>query len=141
MLVVTTEGIAGYVVQRVVGEVVGVTVRTRNVYIEGVKQLTGERNPHLPLLLTRWRQEAVTRMSEEAARHGANAVVGMRFDHRDISDMWVELCAYGTAVYVVAAGAGVGVPPEPQPQPAPQPPLHPPPQPAPRPQPRRRLSG
>jgi uncharacterized protein YbjQ (UPF0145 family) len=116
MLVVTTEGIAGYVVQRVIGEVVGVTVRTRNVYIEGVKQLTGERNPHLPLLLTRWRQEAVARMSEEAARRGANAVVGMRFDHRDISDMWVELCAYGTAVFVVSAGIPAGVDTRPQPR-------------------------
>jgi uncharacterized protein YbjQ (UPF0145 family) len=45
-------------------------------------------------------------MSEEAQRRGGNAVVGMRFDHRDISDMWVELCAYGTAVYVVGAGPG-----------------------------------
>jgi uncharacterized protein YbjQ (UPF0145 family) len=101
MLVVTTESVAGYAVRRVVGEVIGAAARSQNMYVEGVKALSGEMNPHLPSLLARWRQEAVTHMAEQARRRGANAVVGMRFDHRAITDMWVEICAYGTAVLIV----------------------------------------
>jgi hypothetical protein len=30
----------------------------------------------------------------------------MRFDNREISNSWTEICAYGTAVFVVATQAG-----------------------------------
>jgi hypothetical protein len=26
----------------------------------------------------------------------------MRFDHRELTNSWTEICAYGTAVFVVA---------------------------------------
>ena len=42
----------------------------------------------------------MARLGEEALRIGANAVVGMRFDSRDCGEMWMEICAYGTAVIV-----------------------------------------
>jgi hypothetical protein len=47
-------------------------------------------------------------MSKMAYARGANAVVCMRFDHRDISASWTEICAYGTAVFVVPARPAVG---------------------------------
>jgi len=100
MLVVTTETVPGYDVTDVLGEVMGVVARTRNPYAEGVKALSGEVNPAVASALTGWREEAVTNMARAAHRRGANAVVGMRFDHRDISGSWTELCAYGTAVRV-----------------------------------------
>jgi uncharacterized protein YbjQ (UPF0145 family) len=53
--------------------------------------------------LAHWREEAVARMTEAAERRGANAVVGMRFDHREITDYWAEICAYGTAVVAARA--------------------------------------
>jgi uncharacterized protein YbjQ (UPF0145 family) len=31
---------------------------------------------------------------------GANAVIAMRFDHRQVTDTTNEVCAYGTAVTV-----------------------------------------
>ncbi len=102
MLVVTTETVAGHVVRRVIGEVIGATVRSNNVYLEGVKSLTGAPNPQIGLLLARWRRDAVAVMAASARRQGANAVVGMRFDHREISRAWVEICAYGTAVVIAA---------------------------------------
>lgn len=104
MLVVTTEVVPGYDVTDVLGEVMGVVARTRNPYAEGVKVLSGEVNPGVTLALTGWREEAVTNMAREAKRRGANAVVGMRFDHRDISSSWTEICAYGTAVRVERNG-------------------------------------
>jgi uncharacterized protein YbjQ (UPF0145 family) len=115
MLVVTTDSVPGYEVQQVLGEVIGVTGRTRNPFREGVKKLHGGGNPLMVQALTRWRREALGQMTRQAYRRGANAVVGMRFDARNISDMWAEICAYGTAVFVVPAAsppaAVPGVPP------------------------------
>ncbi len=102
MLVVTTESIPGYEVRAVIGEVVGVTARTFNPYIEGVKSLNGRLNPQLVRLLTQIRQEAVAQMVEAASRRGANAIIGMRFDNRDVTTPWREICAYGTAVLVAS---------------------------------------
>ncbi|WP_176737814.1 YbjQ family protein [Micromonospora inyonensis] len=103
MLVVTTDSLPGYEIRQVLGEVVSSMARTRNPYREGVKNLRGGAyDPMAPDNLTRWRTDSVTRLGEEARRLGANAVVGMRFDSRDCGEMWMEVCAYGTAVVVVA---------------------------------------
>ena len=104
MMVVTTEVLPGYEVQHVIGQVVASLPRTRNAYAEGVKQMRGGRfDPHAPEHLARWRNEAISRLGEEARRQGANAVLGMRFDTREVGTTWMELCAYGTAVVVVPA--------------------------------------
>src|SRR6476646_4779859 len=110
MMVVTTEGIPGYEVRAVIGEVVGVTARTFNPFIEGVKSLNGRLNPQLVRMLAQIRQEAVAHMVEAAKRRGANAVVGMRFDHRGVTGSWNEVCAYGTAVLVAATTAVADAP-------------------------------
>jgi uncharacterized protein YbjQ (UPF0145 family) len=103
VLVVTTELVPGYEIVDVLGEVMGVTARTRNPYAEGVKVLSGEVNPSVARALAGWREEAIANMIRAAQRRGANAVIGMRFDHRDISSSWAEICAYGTAVRVARA--------------------------------------
>jgi uncharacterized protein YbjQ (UPF0145 family) len=103
VLVVTTDSIPGYEVRAVIGEVVGVTARTFNPYIEGVKSLNGRLNPQLLRLLAQIRQEAVAYMVAAAQRRGANAILAMRFDNRDVTLPWREICAYGTAVLVVPA--------------------------------------
>ncbi len=106
MLVVTTEGIPGYEIRTVIGEVVGVAARTNNPFIEGVKSLNGRLNPQLVRLFTQIRQEAVARMVDAANRRGANAVIGMRFDHRGVTGAWNEVCAYGTAVLIASPDQG-----------------------------------
>ena len=103
MLVVTTESIAGFEVRAVMGEVVGVTARSYNPFVEGVKSLNGRLNPHLARMLAQIRQEAVAHMVEAATRRGANAIIGMRFDHRGVTSAWSEVCASGTAVVVETA--------------------------------------
>lgn len=102
MMVVTTDSIPGYEVRAVIGEVVGVSARTFNPFIEGVKSLNGRLNPQLVRLLAQIRQEAVAHMVRAAERRGANAVMGMRFDHRAVTPAWNEVCAYGTAVLVAS---------------------------------------
>ena len=107
MLVVTTDTLPGFDIKEVIGGIVGATARPLNVYVEGVKALTGGISPTMPQALSRWREDAIARLAERAYERGANAVIGMRFDHRQVSNTWTEICAYGTAVFVVpAAGAG-----------------------------------
>jgi uncharacterized protein YbjQ (UPF0145 family) len=105
MMVVTTEWVPGYEIRDVLGEVHGITARSRNVYNEGIKLLSGGSNPRMSTALSRWRDDAVAQMSQRAFVRGANAVVCMRFDHRDLSTHWTEICAYGTAVFVVPTSA------------------------------------
>lgn len=101
MLVVTTDGLPGYRIHAVLGEVVISLPRTRNAFAEGVKSLRGGRfDPAASQHLLRWRTEAIEYLRAAARQRGANAVIGMRFDHREVGTTWMELCAYGTAVVV-----------------------------------------
>ncbi len=106
---VTIDDLPGYQIREIVGEVVGVTARPQNKFTEGARSLTGTLSAAGEQYLIAGRREAVERMAYHARNAGANAVLGMRFDHRVISESWVEICAYGTAVVAVAIG---GVPPQ-----------------------------
>ena len=97
MMVVTTESIPGRSISHVIGEVMGVTARAANAYTEGIKVLSGPAQPPMPSLV-RWRRDAIREMIDEATRLGADAVIGMKFDTRQITSSWSEICAYGTAV-------------------------------------------
>ncbi|WP_320067310.1 YbjQ family protein [Micromonospora sp. RTGN7] len=114
VLVVTTDQLPGYEIRQILGEVVSSMARTRNPYREGVKNLRGGAyDPMAPDNLTRWRTDSVARLGEEARRLGANAVIGMRFDSRDCGEMWMEICAYGTAVIVASLTPDVMPPDQP----------------------------
>jgi uncharacterized protein YbjQ (UPF0145 family) len=101
MLVVTTETLPGYEVHAVLGEVLGVTACTRNPYVAGAKQLVDAPGPEMAQVLVQNRASAIAHMIAAARTRGANAILGMRFDNRDITGNWIELCAYGTAVTAV----------------------------------------
>jgi uncharacterized protein YbjQ (UPF0145 family) len=90
MLVVTTNDIHGWDLQRVCGEVYGVHVRASS-------------DPGNP---AEGRTAALTRMLEHARVKGGNAVVGMRLDSAALGDGRVELCAYGTAVVAAPVDDG-----------------------------------
>jgi uncharacterized protein YbjQ (UPF0145 family) len=110
VLIVTMDTVPGCTVRAVLGEVHGVTARQRNAYADGVQHLNGAMNPQRDRNLSQCRDQAIAELRRLARARGANAVVGMRFDHRDIDSMWTEICAYGTAVVVspapVARAAG-----------------------------------
>jgi uncharacterized protein YbjQ (UPF0145 family) len=101
MLAVTIETLPGYQIQDVFGQVMGATARPQNAFSEGIKDLSGAEGRRMPEVLRKWREDAIDRMVDAAYRHGANAVIGMRFDHRSIGTGWTEICAYGTAVLIV----------------------------------------
>jgi uncharacterized protein YbjQ (UPF0145 family) len=101
VLVVTTDSLPGYDIRAVLGEVLGVTASTRNPFAAGIRSpATGERGD-MAHVLVQTRARAIEQMMVAARRRGANAILGMRFDNRDITSMWVEIVAYGTAVVAV----------------------------------------
>ena len=91
----------GYHIRAILGEVVGVTARPQNKFLEGVRPLDGDVSGAGEHPLVAGRREAVERMVFHARNQGANAVLAMRFDHRVINSAWVEICAYGTAVVAI----------------------------------------
>ena len=103
MIVTTMNDIPGYEVDEVFGEVMGLTVRSRNVGSQigaGLKSLLGGELKGMTKALVASREQVRQRMIEEAEAHGANAIIAMRFDTSEIGRNWTEICAYGTAVRV-----------------------------------------
>jgi uncharacterized protein YbjQ (UPF0145 family) len=103
MLVVTTNDLPGYRVDEVLGEVWGLTVRSRNAFSQmgaGLKSMFGGELKGMTKALYDSRNEVMNRMVEEAQRRGANAILAMRFDTSEMGETWTEICAYGTAVRV-----------------------------------------
>jgi len=128
VLVVTTNDIPGWEIKRVCGEVFGLTVRSRNAFSQfgaGIKSMFGGELQGMTRNLAQSRNEAMTRLIDEARGKGGNAIIGMRFDTTETGEVWTEICAYGTAVQAVpvtdaarytASQLGYAAAPQPQPQ-------------------------
>ena len=100
-LVTTAFTLDGYRIVRNLGIVRGITVRSRSIIGNigaGIQTLFGGNISLLQELCERARQEAFLLMMQHAAEHGANAVVGMRYDANDVMSGVTEVLAYGTAV-------------------------------------------
>ncbi|WP_019631021.1 YbjQ family protein [Actinomadura atramentaria] len=138
MLIVTTDGLAGYVIRNVLGDVLGTSVHAdhgsgahghapagnapanHGPANHGPNSLTQQ--PAAPSSasfrvagdgLAGARRAAVDRLAEDAHRKGANAVVGMCFETVALAGGGHEVCAYGTAVW---AEPQHGAPPQQPPQ-------------------------
>jgi uncharacterized protein YbjQ (UPF0145 family) len=101
MLISTMNDLPGYEVTEVLGEVFGLTVRSRNIgsqFGAAFKSLAGGELRGMTKNLSVSRQEVIERMVEEAQAKGGEAVLAMRFDTSEMGDVWTEICAYGTAV-------------------------------------------
>ena len=95
--------IPGYEVDDVFGEVMGLTVRSRNVGSQigaGLKSILGGELKGMTKALIDSREQVRQRMIEEAESKGANAIIAMRFDTSEMGPQWTEICSYGTAVRV-----------------------------------------
>ena len=109
MLVVTMNEIPGWEIQRVCGEVFGLTVRSRNLFSQtgaGLKSMFGGELAGMTKALADSRNEVMGRMIEEARARGGNAIVAMRFDTSEMGNVWTEICAYGTAVVALPVTDG-----------------------------------
>jgi uncharacterized protein YbjQ (UPF0145 family) len=103
MLISTTNDLPGHEIVEVLGEVFGLTVRSRHAGSQigaWFKSLAGGELKGMTKLLVEGRQHATERLIEEATSKGADAVVAFRFDSSELGGTWTEICAYGTAVKI-----------------------------------------
>lgn len=101
MLITTGNDLPGYQVTEVLGEVFGLTVRSRNVGSQigaSFKSLVGGELKGMTKMLADGRDHATERLVQEAESKGADAIIAFRFDTSELGSTWTEICAYGTAV-------------------------------------------
>ena len=105
--VTTAFELPGCTITRNFGVVRGVVVRSRSVFGTigaSLQTLVGGDITLFTELCERTRQDAFERMLEHAAAHGANAVIGARYDANELIQGVTEVLAYGTAVWVESIG-------------------------------------
>src|SRR3989442_12622258 len=93
----------GYEIDEVLGEVFGLTVRSRNLGSQigaSLKSLVGGELKGMTKMLAEGRQHATERLIDEAEGKGADAILAFRFDTSELGTTWTEICAYGTAVKI-----------------------------------------
>jgi uncharacterized protein YbjQ (UPF0145 family) len=103
VLISTMNDLPGYEVTEVLGEVFGLTVRSRNVGSQlgaAFKSLAGGELKGMTKNLANSRLEVIERLVQEAQARGGDAILAMRFDTSEMGGNWTEICAYGTAVKV-----------------------------------------
>lgn len=96
----------GYKVQKNLGIVRGITVRSRSVIGNlgaALQTLVGGNISLYTELCEKAREEAFELMLQHASQMGANAVVGVRYDATEIGQGVTEVLCYGTAVVVQPA--------------------------------------
>jgi len=95
----------GYRIVRNFGIVRGIIVRSRSVignFGAALQTIVGGNITILTELCEKTREEAFELLLDHAAMHGANAVVGFRYDTTEVMSGVTEVLAYGTAVIVEA---------------------------------------
>jgi len=100
MIVTTTENIPEARVMKTLGQVFGLTVRSRSLggnIAALLKSLVGGEIRSYVKLNEDARRQAIDRMVQNAAAMGANAVTMMRFDSTEMGRSMSEIVAYGTA--------------------------------------------
>lgn len=97
----TTETVPDGEIVEVLGIAKGNTVRAKNVgrdITQAIRNITGGELKSYSNLLDDARDEALSRMTEEAESLGADAVVNVRYETSEIAQGAAEILAYGTAV-------------------------------------------
>lgn len=93
----------GYEIQRSLGIVRGIIVRSRSLLGTlgaSLQTMLGGNITLLTDLCERTRNDSYDLMLQHAAQLGANAVVGVRYDATEIMQGVTEVLCYGTAVVV-----------------------------------------
>jgi len=103
MIVVSTDYVAGHTVSCTLGLVQGSTVRAKHVgrdIAAGIKSIFGGEIRGYTELLEESRQQALSRMVEQAKKMKANAILNVRFQTNAVMQGASELHCWGTAVVI-----------------------------------------
>ena len=101
MIISTTETIPSKEISEILGIARGSTVRARNVardVFASIKNLVGGEIEEYTKLQAQSREQALSRMIDDAQKSGADAIVNVRFMTSVISQGAAEVLAYGTSV-------------------------------------------
>jgi uncharacterized protein YbjQ (UPF0145 family) len=101
MIITTSEQVAGKTVAKTIGLVRGNTIQARHIGRDlraGLKGIVGGEITDYTEMMSSAREEAIQRMTEDAKKQGANAIVSMRLATSMIMQNAAEVLAYGTAV-------------------------------------------
>jgi uncharacterized protein YbjQ (UPF0145 family) len=96
-MVTTAFELPGYRVVRNIGLVRGITVRSRSILGTLGASLETLVGGNITLF------EEMCEMMQHASSHGANAVIGVRYDSNELMQGVTEVLVYGTAVQVERA--------------------------------------
>jgi len=103
LIITNVETVPGKKIVKHLGMVNGNTVRSKHAgrdIMAGFKNIFGGELKGYTELLNESREEAISRMLEQAGAIGANAVVNVRFSTSSVAAGASELFVYGTAVVV-----------------------------------------
>lgn len=103
MLLTTTPNIQGKEITQYFGIVSGETIIGANLFKDffaGIRDIVGGRSSSYESVLREAKESALREMSDQAARMGANAVIGIDLDYETVG-------ANGSMLMVTAAGTAV----------------------------------
>lgn len=101
MIVTTTPNVEGKTISQYLGIVTGEAILGANIFRDlfaGIRDIVGGRSAAYEKELARARQIALQEAQEQAARLGADAVVGIDLDYEVIRDGMLMVSVSGTAV-------------------------------------------
>jgi len=102
-MVTTLFEMPGYRIVRNLGMVRGIVVRSRSIFGTlgaSLQTIVGGNITLFTDMCEQTRDESLELMMQHAAEHGANAVVGVRYDANEVMQGVTEVLAYGSAVVV-----------------------------------------
>ncbi len=102
-LITTSTDLPGYRITANLGIVRGITVRSRNIFMNigaGLQTLIGGNISIYSELCEKTRQEAFDLLVQHADEKGADGLVAIRYDANEIMGGVTEVLAYGTAVKI-----------------------------------------
>jgi uncharacterized protein YbjQ (UPF0145 family) len=106
LMLLTSNYAPGFKVDKVLGLVYGITVRSRGLggnLMAGLRSIGGGEINEYTEMAHQARQQALDRLAEHAKGMGANAVISVMFDSTEIGSTMDEIIAFGTAVILSAA--------------------------------------
>ena len=101
MILSTTETVPDRRVTQILGLAKGASVRARHAgrnILASLRGHVGGEITEMTKVVAEAREQALDRMTDDAQRMGADAIIGVRFTSTEVMSSAAEFVAYGTAV-------------------------------------------